>query len=194
MTATRTTTTKTKRASVKLPVRRPVVIELEPEIIEAHPKVTVLDEATAAPRNRYGHLPDFGPGEVHARIIGSKLTFQPTDQGAARRVEALRAVAGRVYDHKRSENVYRLDQLRRHGASRLDEIALLATMHGLPLTFDADSTRRVERYRRELSRQLAPIPRVIWRDETEHGEVEVTAEHSLGHSTSWGGRDGHRIN
>lgn len=178
----KTAKTKTRRA------KRATFVELEPIVLEtevAPPKVTAVFDPEFEPApDKWAHLPD-GAGQIRAEVIGARLSLLPTSREAAVSLEAFRTGAGRHYDHLRGAWVYHLDQMRRRGVRRLDEISLLAKMNGTTFVLTDESHSRIASYERHLERQLAPIPRVVWRDDEAHGEGEVIDEKSLGRSSGW---------
>lgn len=111
-------------------------------------------------------------------IAGPALHLVPSDRGAEQRLLAARAQIGWAYDAKSGRRRDFMGILLRNGASNIDSVRLLAECAGLTLEIDNDALRSIERRRRSLARDLAPIPRVVWVDENEHDD-ELMSEQSL---------------
>jgi hypothetical protein len=136
---------------------------------------------------RHVSFPLRGPGVIRVQASGSKISLIPSDQEASLRLAGLRAQVGRHYDSKRKADVYRFDEMLRRGASGIDSIRLLCEMNGLVLEVPEAAEHAIESYRLGLLRQKAPIPRVVWRDETGGPTGEITGEIPL-ERKQWGRR------
>ena len=135
--------------------------------------------------DRFRALPAHGPNQIRIVTAGSRVNLIPSDQQAAIHLAGLRAQVGTHYDAKRSANVQWLDEMLGRGASGFDSILLLARLNGLVIDESGVGSEQVEGYRRALRRQKSPIPRVVWRDESEKVTGEITGEVSLDRK-SWG--------
>lgn len=177
----------------KTPAIKPFAfVEDPPEHLDgprhSQPETRKHDEMAAEREiNRHARLPASGPGVVRVQASGSRIDLMPSDQEASLRLAGLRAQIGRHYDSKRKADVYRLDEMLRRGASGIDSLRLLCALNGLRLEVPEAVERSIEGYRRGLLRQKAPIPRVVWRDETGGPTGEITGEIPL-ERRQWGRR------
>lgn len=130
------------------------------------------------PATRRATLPLDGPGLVRVVIAGPALYLVPTDQRAEQLLLAARAQVGWGYDAKAGRRLDHMGVLLRNGAANFDAVRLLAEATGISLEIDAAAERAIDRRRRVLARDLAPIPRVVWVDESEHDD-EQTGEQRL---------------
>lgn len=134
---------------------------------------------TMLPATRRADLPVDGPGHIRVVIAGPAVRLVPTDRAAETLLLAARAQAGWGYDAKAGRRIDYFSLLLRNGAANFDAVRLLAEATGLTLEVDAAAERALARRRRQLARDLAPIPRVIWTDDDEHGEREISDDRSL---------------
>jgi hypothetical protein len=135
---------------------------------------------TMLPAVRRATLPTDGPGRIRVVVAGPSVHLVPTDRAAETALLAARAQAGWSYDAKAGRRIDYFSLLLRNGAANIDSILLLAEATGLQLEIDPAVERALARRARQLARDLAPIPRVIWTDDADHGEREISADRELG--------------
>lgn len=145
----------------------------------ARPVDPVRPANTMLPARRRRTLPSDGSGRVRVVVAGPSVHLVPVDREAEQRLLAARAQAGWGWDAKAGRRIDYFSLLLRNGAANFDSIRLLAETTGLTLEIDAAAARAIERRRRQLARDLAPIPRVIWTDEHESDREELS-DRSLG--------------
>jgi hypothetical protein len=146
----------------------------EPATKEVRPANTML------PATRRATLPLDGPGQIRVVVTGPSIRLVPTDRTAETRLLAARAQLGWGWDAKAGRRIDYFSLLLRNGATNFDAVRLLAESTGLSLIVDSAAEREIARRARRLARDLAPIPRVIWTDDEEHGEREISADRTLG--------------
>lgn len=142
--------------------------------VETRPANTML------PATRRAVLPADGPGRLRVVVTGPAVHLVPTDRAAETLLLAARAQAGWGWDAKAGRRIDYFSLLLRNGAANFDAVCLLAEATGLTLEVDAAAERALARRRRQLARDLAPIPRVIWADDEAHGEREISDDRILG--------------
>jgi hypothetical protein len=123
-------------------------------------------------------LPDDGPGAVIVTCIGSRLRLSPTTRSAGIRLAAVIARFGSRYDHKRRGYTDVFAAVLRRGAAGIDSVTAVLAMEGLAVVIPDPDRRAIARYRRQLERQMRPIPRAVWRDD-EAAPAEVLGESDL---------------
>lgn len=115
---------------------------------------------------RWSRLPDDGPGILRVAVVGPRIVLSPSDKQAARMLDQVRSQLGRHWDNKQRDFVYHFDMMLRRGTAQFDSLRLIAALCGLKLDVSPSIERAVNRYLRRLERQLRPIPRFIWTDDT----------------------------